>query len=96
MNARSLNAVKAESDFQFSLVPCETEASLIMAATDGYSNSFPSDASFMQVGGDLFNMIQSEGIDTVQANFPSWLEETSGHGSGDDATLGLLWGLKPT
>ena len=86
----------AAADFQTKIFPCDGAVpSLILAATDGYSNSFPSDASFFQVGSDMLALIRSEGMDAVQANLPMWLEETATYGSGDDTTLGLLWRTGP-
>jgi hypothetical protein len=63
---------------------------MILAATDGYANSFEEDAGFLQVGSDLLRMIESEGLATVTAELDGWLKEVSELGSGDDVTIGLL------
>ena len=63
---------------------------LILAATDGYGNSFEEDAGFLQVGSDLLRMIRSEGLATVTRELEGWLEEVSELGSGDDVTLAML------
>jgi serine/threonine protein phosphatase PrpC len=63
---------------------------LILLATDGYSNSFVSEAAFLQVGTDVLEMIRGEGLAAVEANLASWLAEASKAGSGDDITLGIL------
>ena len=64
---------------------------LILAATDGYVNSFRDAAGFEQVGRDLLGLLRAEGLQAVDASLEKWLEETSSQGSGDDATLGLVW-----
>jgi len=63
---------------------------LIVAATDGYANSFVNDAAFRQVGSDLLGLLREEGIETVKASLPGWLEEASASGSGDDISVGLV------
>ena len=63
---------------------------LILAATDGYANSFRDEASFQQVARDLWEMIRDEGIEPVQSNLKHWLNEASQQGSGDDITVGIL------
>jgi serine/threonine protein phosphatase PrpC len=92
----SLCGSNAEADFQAAISPCDSDGpSLILAATDGYSNSFMNDSCFFQVGTDLLALIRSEGMGVIQDNLARWLEETSLHGSGDDTTLGLLWRIDP-
>lgn len=49
---------------------------LILAATDGYANSFRDETSFHQVAQDLWGMVR---------------DEASRQGSGDDITAGLIW-----
>ena len=63
---------------------------LILAATDGYANSYRDEASFQQVARDLWEMIRDEGIEPVQSNLKHWLNEASQQGSGDDITVGIL------
>jgi len=93
----SLCGAQAEADFQVAFLPADRPLPfLILAATDGYSNSYPDDASFLQVGSDLLAMIRKEGMDVIEDNLATWLEETSRQGSGDDTTLGLLWRLDQT
>jgi hypothetical protein len=69
---------------------------LIMLATDGYANSFASDADFRRVGTDLLGMIRADGLDAVAAALPDWLDESSRLGSGDDITLGLIYNIGVT
>jgi hypothetical protein len=63
---------------------------LIIASTDGYSNSFATQDDFQRVGLDLLGMIESDGLDTVAGGLAGWLAEASHAGSGDDVTLGLI------
>ena len=63
---------------------------LILLSTDGYSNSFVNDASFLKVGTDILEMVRSEGISEVDKNLKSWLRESS-EKSGDDVTLGVIY-----
>jgi hypothetical protein len=64
---------------------------LVMAATDGYGNSFAADAGLLQAALEYSDMISSHGHDWVAAHLEPWLQETSTLGSGDDITLGLLF-----
>jgi serine/threonine protein phosphatase PrpC len=63
---------------------------LILLSTDGYSNSFRDDENFLRIGSDLFKMIQTEGLSSVQASLNGWLNQASQQGSGDDITLGIV------
>ena len=63
---------------------------LILVATDGYANSFRTDAGFLQAGPDLLDLVRNEGLETVAGCLEGWLDEASGCGSGDDVTVGLL------
>lgn len=62
---------------------------LILLATDGYANSFVDVDGFEQVGVDLFRTLQSDGPETIAMHLPSWLQDTSTSGSGDDITVAL-------
>jgi serine/threonine protein phosphatase PrpC len=63
---------------------------LIVLATDGYANSFSSEAGFLQVGTDLLALLRAEGPDKIRDSLTEWLTEASQTGSGDDITLGIL------
>jgi hypothetical protein len=71
--------------------PVRTSPELILLATDGYANSFEDESGFVRVGCDLLAMIRADGFEAVCAGLPSWLEETSRLGSGDDITVGLVY-----
>ena len=88
----SLSAEHAWRDFRFTFMPLvDRPPSLLLAATDGYSNSFNTEADFLQVGTDLLNLLRNRGVDHVQANLGAWLQAASEQGSGDDVTVGLLY-----
>ncbi|HOS79546.1 MAG: protein phosphatase 2C domain-containing protein [Chloroflexi bacterium] len=63
---------------------------LILLSTDGYANSFVNEAAFLQVGGDIWDLLRAQGLEQVQASLVGWLTEASEKGSGDDITLALL------
>lgn len=88
----SLSAEHAWRDFRCSFSPLvDRPPALLLAATDGYSNSFNTDADFLRVGTDLLELLRDEGVDYVQENLAAWLEIASTQGSGDDVTAGLLY-----
>ncbi|MCP4347691.1 MAG: protein phosphatase 2C domain-containing protein [Desulfobacterales bacterium] len=88
----SLCTKDAWRDFRFCFqVIVDSPPKLILLATDGYANSFKTDASFMKVGSDIWHIIESVGPDFVSSNLENWLNEASEAGSGDDITVGLIF-----
>ena len=75
--------------FRFQVVQ-EVPPALILASTDGYSNSFTTPDDFHKVGTDLLDMIQANGLAQVENGLEAWLDEASRSGSGDDVTLGII------
>ena len=71
----------------------EASPALIMMSTDGYSNSFSSDADFHKVGPDLLRILRTDGPQEVSGLLAGWLSEASAKGSGDDVTLGVIYNL---
>lgn len=63
-----------------------SDVEALLAATDGYPNSFKQEEGFVKVIVDLLNITKSHGIEAIQDNFADWLTETSLSGSGDDIT----------
>jgi len=63
---------------------------LILASTDGYSNSFVNDEEFLQVGTDMVRIMREQGKECVEACLSTWLDQASNTGSGDDVTVGIL------
>ena len=82
----------AWADFRIKLAQTVTSLPiLILVSTDGYANSFCSDADFLRVGSDLLEILRTNGLEYVKANLENWLTEASKAGSGDDVTVGLLY-----
>ena len=67
------------------------DPALVLLTTDGYPNSFGSDDDFVRAGADVLRALHEEGVDSIGAALPNWLAEASAQGSGDDATVGILW-----
>jgi serine/threonine protein phosphatase PrpC len=80
----------AEQDFRHAIVTVDGTASLLMLATDGYSNSFRTDADFLQVGTDVLQMVRQDGVSGVEKQLAKILEDASANGSGDDITVALV------
>ncbi len=72
-------------EYNAKLVEC-----LIMS-TDGYKKSFESDDDFKSVVDDMYEILNSEGADSIKSNLADWLDETSIKGSGDDITACFLY-----
>jgi serine/threonine protein phosphatase PrpC len=68
----------------------EKTPALIMISTDGYSNSFRSEADFNKAALDYHLYLRDEGEDYVSNNLKKWLECTAAEGSGDDTTVVLI------
>lgn len=64
---------------------------LYMLSTDGFANSYVSDAEFKRTCREYFDMIRQHGFDAVKSNLKGWLKETSELGCGDDVTLMLAY-----
>jgi serine/threonine protein phosphatase PrpC len=90
----SLCLKDAEKDVRFLVqkyAENETPA-MILLSTDGYLNSFSSEAGFFQAGTDILAMLGEEkGFEAVNDNLKAWLEEATKMGSGDDSTVGIIY-----
>jgi serine/threonine protein phosphatase PrpC len=85
---------KAEKDFRFFLqnISPEQSPAMILLSTDGYLNSFSSEAGFFQAGTDILSMLGTEnGFEGVSENLKSWLQEATQMGSGDDSTVAIIY-----
>ncbi len=77
---------------------CETDTinavdhniEMILISTDGYSNSFRTEAGFLAIGSDYLNMVRQSGLMCVSDQLEGILANTSRGGSGDDISLGIL------
>jgi hypothetical protein len=88
----SLASRTAFDDFRTGHVDADKAGiEVVVAATDGYVNSFSADDGFAAAGRDLWRLIREKGPSSVAGALPSWLESTSTDGTGDDATLALLF-----
>jgi hypothetical protein len=85
----SLCLPEAWRDFRVGTDTLEEAPRLILLSTDGYANSFQSEAAFRQVGADLLPMIEQHGLSFVDRSLEQWLRETTERGAGDDVTLAV-------
>lgn len=83
----------AESDFRSVVLEGkDAYPALLLLSTDGYANSFCSDADYLKVGTDFLEFLRRDGAETVGRQLPAILEDASANGSGDDITLAILAG----
>ena len=88
----SLCSPKAWNEVQVYFQPlASSPPALILAATDGYANSFRDDASFQKVALDYWTLLREEGESAVQPSLEEWLNEVSQQGSGDDITVSIAY-----
>jgi hypothetical protein len=90
----SLCLPKAEKDFRFHVQKVSPEAApqMILLSTDGYLNSFSSEAGFFQAATDILEMLRSDkGFVDVNDNLKAWLEEATAMGSGDDCAVTIVY-----
>lgn len=88
----SLASRSAITDFRSSHVTAESgNIEAVVAATDGYVNSFSTDDGFAAAGRDLWKLLHDLGPSVVRDALAGWLESTSSDGTGDDATLAILY-----
>ena len=90
----SLCSSYAWRDIQISLqIFSANPPSLILLSTDGYINSFSTTDAFHKVGSDILELIHENGWEYVIETLPAWLDEATLNGSGDDISVGLLYGV---
>jgi len=63
---------------------------MILLATDGYANSFPSDEILEKNVRNIFEWINDDGIEEVEKELKNTLEYISKNGSGDDVTMAIV------
>jgi hypothetical protein len=87
----SLCQMEAQRDFRLHIEsPLVHTPALVLVSTDGYANSFASDADFLQIGADFLAMARAHGLSGVAERLPGILREASEKGSGDDVTFGIM------
>ena len=64
---------------------------LILAATDGYGNAFPSSQDLLDTAREFVEALRDDGLETVNGYLPELLTDASHKGSGDDVTVGMLF-----
>lgn len=64
---------------------------MVLASTDGYGNSFRTEADFHKTLKDYAALIGAHGWRSVSEKLPEWLSDTSQRGSGDDISVALLF-----
>lgn len=90
----SLCQTEAWKEFRLRLYPLEAGCpALIMVSTDGYSNSFVSEAAFHKVGSDLLELARQNHPQYIDEHLEEWLQSTTANGSGDDITVGIIGNL---
>jgi hypothetical protein len=72
----------------------QSPPALVLLSTDGYPNSFRDESGFLKVGSDILDMVQENGLASVQDHLAGWLSDSTRAGSGDDVTLGILSSLE--
>ena len=88
----SLCSERAEDEIQLRFQTLAgAPPALILAATDGYANSFRDEDGFRQAASDFWALLRDGEEATVRTHLRAWLTETSRQGSGDDISLALLW-----
>ncbi|MDA8186032.1 MAG: protein phosphatase 2C domain-containing protein [Acidimicrobiales bacterium] len=86
----SLASPDASRHFETAFVPHDLTTELVLAATDGYANSYRDPSGFDQVASDMLAMVRDHGMALLARSLPHWLESTSEQGSGDDITVAVL------
>ncbi len=84
----------AETDFRFFVqkISAEQSPAMILLSTDGYLNSFSSEAGFFQAATDILEMLRADtGFGDVNDNLKAWLDEATAMGSGDDCAVAIIY-----
>lgn len=69
---------------------------VLLLATDGYGNSYPTTTAFDQIAPDYLALLREHGAGAVSDLLPEFLSQVTVGGSGDDITLGLIfWPTSP-
>lgn len=87
----SLCRSDASADLRAAVLANDASAPLLLLlCTDGYANSFRTDADFLRLAPDFAKLIQAHGMEAVAAQLQAILQDASACGSGDDITLALI------
>lgn len=83
----------AEKDFRLSVINLEKEniPEIIILATDGLGQSYASDSELFKWCSDLKDIyLNEDGIEIIETNLASWLDEVSSSASGDDISMVII------
>lgn len=93
----SLCLHKPEKEFKIKVFRDVNELlQMVILSTDGYSNSFSDETGFLQVGTDIYEIVETEGFEILETQLKAWLEETTQNGSGDDTSVSIISRCEPT
>jgi hypothetical protein len=88
----SLASRTASDDFRgATLVSSAGSIGAVVLATDGYVQSFTEDDGYARAAADVWRLLGDIGPEAVAHALGGWLASTSGDGSGDDATMAVLY-----
>ena len=88
----SLSGEQAWRNFRTGFIPlAETPIQMVLLSSDGYANSYAGDSAFFRVVTDILGNISRAGVERVKQELPSWLQDATNRGSGDDISAGLLF-----
>lgn len=85
----SLCLPEAWQSLRVRALPPPTGDTLLLLATDGYSNSYPDDAGFDAVALDYLRMAREGGLPRLAPHLAGFLRTVTRQGSGDDIGLAL-------
>ncbi len=89
----SLCLPDAEKDFRVTVVDLADDIipEIIILATDGLGQSYASDSELFKWSSDLKDIYMNEdGIEIIETNLATWLDEVSSSASGDDISMVII------
>lgn len=89
----SLCLPEAEKDFRVTVVDLSDDIipEIIILATDGLGQSYASDSELFKWSSDLKDIYMNEdGIEIIETNLATWLDEVSSSASGDDISMVII------
>ncbi|PSL43584.1 serine/threonine protein phosphatase PrpC [Salsuginibacillus halophilus] len=86
----SLAMKDASRVWQTAVYPEPAPGGYVFVSTDGLSNSFPTDQDYNAYVQQLYNVVETHGLEAVSRSWPSWFSSYTHAGSGDDITAGMI------
>lgn len=90
VETHSLCEKEPEKYWRIASISYEQMPNWVLLATDGYANSYANNTSFLNMLEQLYQKTLQHGLGALLDVLPSWLEDTTQHGSGDDISVALL------